>query len=226
MARGRSILSDEDRAEVNRAVQEAESLCSAEIVPVIARASGRYDRAEDLAGFVVALLAMSAAWVLLQREDPGAGGWDGLGLTLPLWALLSILVAGFAVGALVASRVGLIRRLLTPAAHRRAEVAARARAGFFDARVHHTRAAGGLLIYVSLEERLALLLADEAVLGALGQEGLDALRDGLLAGLRRREPVALVLAATIREAGRRLGPGLPAAASERNELPDAVVILE
>ena len=66
----------------------------------------------------------------------------------------------------------------------RDEVAARARAVFFDGRVHHTAGATGLLVYVSLYERMAAVLADQSVLDRLGQDAVDELCGVLTAGLQ------------------------------------------
>ena len=54
-------FSDEQRRAVAQAVAEAEGKTSAEIVPVVATASGRYDRAEDIVGL----------WTGHHRTDRG-----------------------------------------------------------------------------------------------------------------------------------------------------------
>ena len=85
------------------------------------------------------------------------------------------MVVGFVLGAALASHVGWLRLLFTPRRQMRDEVAARARAVFFDSRVHHTAGDTGLLIYVSLYERMAAVLADQSIMDKLGQAALDEL---------------------------------------------------
>ena len=70
----------------------------------------------------------------------------------------------------------------------RDEVAARARAVFFDSRVHHTAGNTGLLIYVSLYERMAAVLADQSIVDKLGQDALDELCAALTKKLRDLHP--------------------------------------
>ena len=225
MLHSRPSISDDDRLLINRAVADAERACSAEIVPALASASGRYDRAEDFAGLTLAVALFLVTWLFFQRDDPTAGGWDGPTVALQWPVFTAVIVGGFLVGMIAAANVWWLRRLFTPRAQMREEVFAKARQVFFDQRVHHTRSAAGLLIFVSLYERSALLVADQRAMEALGQAGLDQLRDDLIARLRRESPAA-ALAATIRAAGQRLIAALPAAASDTNELPDALVLVD
>ena len=50
MIKATRLITDADRQRINAAIADAELHTSAEIVPVVASASGRYDRAEDIAG--------------------------------------------------------------------------------------------------------------------------------------------------------------------------------
>lgn len=218
-------VTSDDRQKVCRAVADAESQTSAEIVPVVATTSGRYDRAEDVVGLwlsVISLVLVASLWPPAPHE---AGAWGGL----PAWAHLAVLagsvVAGFILGVFIASRIGWLRRLFTPRALIQEEVQSRARHVFFDNRVHHTQGRGGLLIYVSLFEHQAVLLADAAIVDALGQPSLDALCQQLTATLRTGD-LTTALCATITAAGQQLANILPAQETKINELPDALVILD
>ena len=218
-------FNDEQRRQVDRAVADAESKTSAEIMPVVATASGRYDRPEDMVGLWLAMIALIVASCLLPAAQTDSGTWGG---TSP-WVRLSIIVvaavAAFVVGAALASRIGWLRRLFTPARQMRDEVAARARAVFFDSRVHHTAGATGLLIYVSLYEHVAAVLADQAVIDKLGQGPIDELCRSLTDMLRETHP-ADAMCRIIASAGEKLAPVLPRAEDDVNELPDALVILD
>jgi putative membrane protein len=206
-------------------VVEAESKTSAEIVPVVASASGLYDRAEDIVGLWLGILCLIAAWWVLPVASTESGDWGGM----PEWQRLLVMVvatvAGFVVGAVVASHVRWLRLLFTPRRQMRDEVAARARAVFFDSRVHHTSGRTGLLIYVSLYERMAAVLADEIVLGKLGQGALDALCATLTGSLRDLPPTD-AMCQTIRVVGDALAPVLPRADDDVNERSDSLILLD
>ncbi len=219
------IFSDEQKQRINQAVGQAEAGTSAEIVPVVATASGRYDRPEDMVGLWLGLVGLVVAWLAFPpaRAEPGA--WGGPSPWVRLLVLLAAVLAGFVVGAVLATYVGWLRRLFTPRRQMAEEVAARAREVFFDNRLHHTAGATGLCVYVSLYERMAMLIADRAVMEKLGRQALDELRDRLVADLRAGD-VTDAICSTLRAAGERLAPVLPRAVDDVNELPDALVTID
>jgi len=225
VVRATRLFTHEQRQTINRAVADAENRTAAEILPVVVGASGRYDRAEDIFGVVVAIIAFILTWVLFQGEDPSAGGWEGPAIAVGWPTLAGVFVGGFIVGAVVASRIWTIRRWFTSREHMKDAVADKARAVFFDQSIHHTKAAGGVLVFVSLYEKLALVLADREALDALGEVGLNRLRDDLVSRLKRGD-LTNAIAAVIHEAGDLLADGLPQTERDRNELPDALVLID
>src|SRR5262247_2506078 len=138
MQRASHIFNDESRKRLNAAVAAAESNTSAEIVPVVVTASGRYDRAEDLAGLCLGILLMIAVWMLFQAVDPNVHGWTGPRLRVGLVESVLIIVGGFIIGTLLASHIGWLRRWFTPRNEMQDEVDEKARQAFFDQRIHHT----------------------------------------------------------------------------------------
>ncbi len=218
-------FSAEQRRQVAAAVTAAERKTSAEIVPCAATSSGRYDRAEDIVGLWLGMITLVAACLLWPPNSRESGSWDSPEPWMFPAALVLVAVAGFVVGAIVASRVGWLRRLFTPRRQMCDEVTERARAVFFDQRVHHTAGATGVLLYVSLYERKAVVLADQAIVDKLGPNALQDVCDTLTAHLRRSHPTD-ALCQAIAAVGEKLAAVLPGAADDVNELPDALVILD
>lgn len=225
MAGTPAIFGDADRDRVNAAVREAESATSAEILPVVARCSGRYDRPEDIVGLWFAALMMIVVWLIVPLPKTEAGNWDAPAAVWQLVALLAGALAGFVAGAFVGGRVDWLRRLFTPRTQMREEVLSRAREVFFDQRVHHTSGASGVLLYVSLFEHMAAVIADQSVLDKLGQEQIDEVCRELTQHLHERNPID-ALCETADSLGRRLAPVLPRAADDVNELADALVVID
>ncbi len=222
MALASKLFRPEDHQRVAQAVASAEARTSAEILPVVAASSGRYDRAEDIVGLWVGVLALAVGWWLAQGVELSEWGVPRPRLGLP--SVLGLVVGGWLLGVLGAHVFPGLRRLFIPRSEQKAEVERAARQVFFDRRVHHTEGGSGLLVYISLFEHTAVVLADAQVLEKLGQQKLDALCTQLVSGLREGSPTD-ALCRTIEQAGLVLAEALPAQAENRNELPDALVVM-
>jgi len=226
MQRARNLLTPEEREKINQAVAEAEKQTAGEIIPVLATASGRYDRAEDLAGFLIALGTLTASWLAFQRVVPLGGDWaDGFWLTLRLRWVLLILIGGFILGTALASRVGWMRRLLVRQREMREEVERAAWETYSRMRVGRTAGGTGILLYVSLFERMVCVLGDEPIAQKLGQEAWDEVRDLILTAIREKRP-ADGFCRAIRRCGELLGQHFPLPPGDVNELPNELRILD
>ena len=225
MQNASSRFSASDRQRINQSVQAAESLTSAEIVPVVATASGRYDRAEDLAGLWLGVLLVIAVSIYWPAEAAESGSWGTSPVVVQTLKLVGAILGGFLVGAVLCSKNAWLRRLFTPAVQMRVEVHQTARSVFFDNRMHHTQGGGGLLIYISLFERMAVILADRQILEALGQPRLDELCHTLTLQLHQ-DRLTEALCLTIQAAGEMLQQTLPRSVSDVNELPDSLVMID
>jgi putative membrane protein len=219
------LFTPADHQQVTRAVAAAELRTGAEIVPVVARASGRYDRPEDIVGLWTALLALAVTWCLLPSERHEANSWGNIAPAWQLVALLLAVVVGFLCGAIFASRLDWLRRLFTPQLQMADEVTARAKQVFFDRSVRRTVAGSGVLIFVSLFERRAAILADQSVVDKLGQPALDDLCHQLTARLGAMSTTQ-ALCEVIATAGEQLSTAVPRSAADVNELSDALVVLD
>lgn len=225
MKRASDLINEEQRRQVERAIVEAEAKSSCEIVPVVATSSGRYDRAEDMIGLWLAILAAVAVWLILPRQLNESGSWDSVPIYVGLLAMVVGIVVAFIAGATLGSRIGWLRRLFTPRKQMLEEVSARAREMFFDKRIHHTSGSTGMLIYVSLYEHIAVVLGDQEILDKLGQTFLDQLCRQLTEGLRQADTCDAICS-VIAEAGRQLSGPLPRAKGDVNELHDALVLID
>ena len=166
-------ISQQDRERIASAIRAAEARTSGEIVCVLARSSSD---AGGLAILVAALLALALPWLLVAST------------AMPVYRILSLqLVAFLALTALLC--VPSIRVMLRPRAARRA-VAHRAAMEQFALRgIAGKKDRGGILIFVSLAEHYARIIADDGIVSkvpqAEWQKAVDALivhmRDGRIA---------------------------------------------
>lgn len=224
MIQASDLFTADQRAEIERAVAEVEAKTACEILPVVASASGRYDRAEDILGFWFTLLSVSALWFFFPPTKPDVGSWAE-STFLSLSVLIFVMIMAFLIGIFLASHFGAIRKLFTPKKQMQDEVAARARTIFFDQRIHHTEQRVGLLIYVSIYERMAVILGDQAVFDKLGQSELDRLCQLLTQSLRNVD-YTTAICRTIHEVGKQWKEPLPMTEGDKNELRNALVVLD
>lgn len=225
MRKASQLFSEDDRRVIEQAVAAAEASTTAEIIPVVATASGRYDRAEDLFGVVLALVALAAAW--LGFQDLGAPvGWAGAHeAALGLVSILLIVFVGFVAGAVLATRVPILRSPFLTRREMQAEVERSATAAFQQFRVRATAGATGILIYISLYERMVRVLGDDVIAARLGQSEWEGLRDLVIQGIREGEP-ARGLVRAIEKCGDLCAVHFPSRPADVNELPNALRIID
>jgi len=225
MQRASDFFNREQRKNIEEAVVNAEAKTSCEIVPVVATASGRYDRPEDIIGLWFAILAAITVWLMFPRRSDESGRWDGMPIYVGLLTMVAAVLVAFILGVVAGSRIGWLRRLYTPRNQMLKEVSARAREIFFDKRIHHISGGTGILIYVSLFERMAVVLGDQEVLDKLGQASLDSLCRQLTEGLHQGDS-ASAMCSVITEAGKQLSVPLPRGEGDNNELQDTLVLID
>jgi putative membrane protein len=115
-----------------------------------------------------------------------------------------------------------VQRLLLPGRVAARRVEAGAESAFCRQGIFRTRARTGVLLYLSLLERRAVLLPDDELVRALPPDALEALRSQAAALFRQpdsRQALLVLLDLLRRLAARHL----PAGPDDVNELPDAPV---
>lgn len=228
MQNASDLIKVEQRKQVEQAVKQAEEKTSCEIVPVVATASGRYDRPEDILGLWMAGVSVVAFWYLIRSSDIEPGDWGEVPLYAEILTLIAIIIIMFMLGVMLGSQIGPLRRLFTPRKQMQEEVDVMSRHVYFDRRVHHTASGTGILIYVSLYEQIAKILGDQVIMDHpdLGQPFLDELCKKLTERLKEGEEVSQALCKTILEAGEQLSGPLPRAEGDVNELHDALILID
>lgn len=229
-------LSPEDLAAVEAAVRAAETRTTGEIYCVVAEESADYHATPLAWAAGVALLApalLLLAGVEVTVPDVSAfGGWsaaqvEDIGEATVRAALIGTLglQALLFVATLFLVAIPPVRRALTPRGMKRDRVRQRAEEQFLSKNLHATRERTGVLIYVSLAERMAELLADEGI-HAQAPDGIwDQAVAALTAGLKHGKPgegFARCVALCADVLAERFPPR---PGDNPNELPDAVVVL-
>lgn len=161
-------ISKEDHDAVATAIHDAEQRSSGQLVCVLTHASSSYAHVPILWASVLALLL---PWPLIYLTDWSVERIFVLQLVL-------FLVAGIALSWMP------LRLALVPGPARRARAHRAAIEQFFLRHVSHTANRSGVLIFVSLAERYARIIADEGIAAKVPNAEWQAAIDALVAHMR------------------------------------------
>lgn len=165
-------------------------------------------------------------WLRFQRVLPVQGDWEHeYKLTLGLgWTSLCV-VAGFIAGVSLTSRVAWLKRLLTPHPEMRQEVERAAKAAFDRFRVGQATRGTGILLYVSLVERMVCVLGDQPIGAKLDQEIWDKIHGTIVEGIRGGRP-AQAFCEAIADCGALLGEHFPRQTGDGHKLSNELRIVD
>ena len=214
------------------AVAAAEATTAGEIYCVLAPAVSDY-RETPLAWAAGAALVLPALALLLGFEPQMLvgmfGGWTtghaptGQTIFTALAIYVGLQAAVFVVAALVVS-IPPIRRALTPASLKAERVHRAAMQQFLGHGLHATRERTGILLFASLAEHRAEVIADEGIYSVAPNAVWDEVVSLLIAGLKRRD-IAGGFEAAVKRCGEILAEHVPPRADNPNEPADRLVIL-
>lgn len=217
-----------DRDKVSAAIAAAEAKSSGEIVAVATPISDAYHDV-GLHWALVPLFAVLAwaAWrptALIWWYNFLFPSWSPeptLGQQLTL--LMFFAALKFTVALLILKWMPL-RLALTPAATKHRRVRRRAVAIFQAAAAGRTAGKTGILIYLSLAERRAEIVADEGILKVTDEHAWGEAMTALIAEVREGRPGDGIVRA-IERVGAVLAEHFPRSADDVNEIPDKLIEL-
>ena len=216
------LFNAEDRKAVSSAVAEAEKKTSAEIVPVVATTSDAYERAEDLVGLAMAVLAVTAAWSQFYRLPTD---WDAEESAIKLPFVLFSMVGGWVVGVLLARAAPWLKRLFVSRRKMTARVLIAAHHAFDSLHAHKTVGGTGVVIYVSLFERRVCVWSDRHVSTKIPETEWKTITEALIKALHDGNARDGMVEA-IRRCGELLAKQFPVQPGDVNELPNELRLLD
>lgn len=221
-------MSAEDHARVSEAVHAAEGATAGEIVTIVADRSDAYLDVAVWWSVVAGVLALAAlaAFPQFYTQLVGwlSGGWVtdwSLGEAFEL--ALAVFVLKF-IGMRLILHWMPLRLLLTPGLAKARRVRARAVRYFKVGAERRTAGRTGILIYLSMAEHRAEIVADEAIRTLVPPEAWGEAMAHLVAEVRHGR-VADGMVAAVRDVGAILAEHFPRAPGDINELPDRLIEL-
>jgi len=221
-------LSEEEHSRVSAAIAAAEGQTAGEIIAMVAETSDAYhDVALHWAVLVlIAVLAWAAAWPsgLNWWWDRLVSDWHMEPSLRQLLTFLMILAVAKFTAVLLILRYMPLRLALTPGATKTRRVRRRAVMLFRAAAERRTVGRTGILIYLSMGERRAEIVGDEAIMSVTTPETWGEAMAALLTDVKAGCPADGIVAA-IGEVGKVLAAHFPRSATDTNEIPDKLIEL-
>jgi putative membrane protein len=201
-------ISAQDRDRISAAIRGVEAKTSGEIVCVLARTSSD---ATALPVLMAATVALALPWLLVAFTE------------MSVHRILLLQIAAFLVLApmLCLPRV---RVSLVPPAARRAASHRAAMQQFVLRNLANKADRTGVMIFVSLTERYARIIADEGIAARVPQSEWQAAVDALVAHMRDGR-IADGFVAAIDACGNVLATHFPRTGTSRDDLPDRIYVI-
>ena len=221
-----AALNASDRARIGAAVTAVERKTAGEVVTIIAEQSDDYAEVALVWSILVAFLALAALvlWpdFYLGIYDRLTGGW------MQEWQPRGIFGLALLVASLKFAGLWLLqlwrplRILLVPGPVKLARVRARAIMCFKVGAERRTHGRTGILIYLSLREHRAEIVADEAITSLVAPAVWGEAMAAMLAHIREGR-IADGMVAGVEQVGAVLAEHFPLAEGDTNELPDRLI---
>jgi len=221
-----AYLNEAEHAQVSAAVATAESASAGEIVTVLAEQSDGYSDIQLAWSVLIGTLAL-VVYALMPDFYLGwieriFGGWNHEWTTREI---LSLALTGFVLKFLGTWLIQLwrpLKFLLVPGPIKGMRVRDAAVRHFKVGAERRTHGRTGVLIYLSMREHRAEIVADEAIASKVSAEVWGEAMADMLTHIRQGR-IADGLVAGVRDVGAVLAEHFPRAEDDQNELPDRLI---
>lgn len=201
-------VSEQDRERISEAIHAAERKTSGEIVCVLAHSSSDVTA---LPIFIASLIALALPWLLVEFT------------AMPVHRILVLQTFVFFALAILLC-LPRVRVALVPRAARRAAAHRAAVEQFTIRGIARKKDRTGILIFVSLAEHYARIIADEGIAGRVKQSEWQAAVDALVAHIKNGRIVDGFISA-IEACEKVLTTHFPHTETSRDELPDRIYLI-
>ena len=204
-----AFISNEDQARIGEAIAAAEKKTSGEIVAVLAGESASYLHVPFL---WAALIALIVPWPLIYFT------W---------WPVQWIYLVQLGVFLLILllTLPRRVRHALVPHSIKRERAHRRAVEQFLVQNMHTTAGRTGVLIYVSVAERYAEIIADTGIDAKVPKGTWQAIVDDLTSNIAAGRAADGFVHA-VERSGQLLGSHFPPGTRDPNELPNHLIVIE
>ncbi len=213
----KSFLSEDEQQKIIRSVKEVEKLTSGEIVPMLVSSSYHYPLSNMIGGLSISLILAIIVTTVLSVQKM----WGGLNI-FDMWVFPVVFMISFLIFHEIIKRVLFLKRPFISAAEIKEEVEEAALTSFYRKGLNNTRDQTGILIFISVFERMTWVLADrginEKVEPSVWQEIIDMITAGIK-GKRQGEAIC----SAVKRCGEILKKHFPIKPDDTDELDNLII---
>jgi putative membrane protein len=211
------FLSPEEQERIVRAVKQAETVTSGEIVPMVVSSSYHYPLSNMIGALAGSLaLALAATAVVTNLRS-----WGGPEL-FDLWIFPAVFAVCFVLLYLLVRNVPFLKRVFITRGEIAEEVEEAALTSFYRQGLNNTRDKTGILIFISVFERQVRVLADQGINDRVESGVWQELVDTIVQGIKARRQAEAICAAVAR-CGELLQKHFPIKPDDSDELSNLII---
>ncbi len=208
------FLAAEEQQKITEAVQTAEKQTTGEIVPMVVSYSHTYPVAPIVGGVFFAL-----PLALLSARLFGAMLWLG---SDNMWLFLAFFTVYYFLGYQAVKRFPRLKRYFFSSARADLAVQEGAAAAFYNESLHNTRAANGILLYISVFEQRVWVLGDWGINEKIEQQTWQEVVDQVTRGIKEGRRCDAICEAVTR-IGQILQQHFPIEEGDKDELHNLII---
>jgi len=210
-----AILTKQEEQQIESAVKMAESKISGEIVPVILQKSHHYPSTK----YKLALIASVVMFLIIIAGDRLLSGFN---LYDPIY-YFSLSYGAAVLGFLAPVLFPILAVSFASEKEKSHAVVQKAETIFLENEVFNTKSRTGIMLFISLAERRALVMADTGINEKVDQSTWDDLIVHLIDSIKRNQMVTGITEAIASATQILLDNGFTVDADDINELPDNII---
>ncbi|MCB9025558.1 MAG: TPM domain-containing protein [Bdellovibrionaceae bacterium] len=211
----RSNIKDEDCLEIKEFIVELEKHTSGEVVPMVVKSSSTLGHVPYIVLLSLTLLDVISGFWAFNLE----ANWAPLPIIIVTHIIFILLLT------LILSRFNFVQRQLTPKTDQSLQVENRAINEFYKHKIHHTKDKTGILIFISMMERMAVVIGDEKINEKLSPSDWKKVLDKILFELKSGKLKVGILKG-LDESKNLLSLHFPIEKADKNEISNNLIIKE
>ncbi len=211
------FLTEEEKREIETCVKEVEKNTSGEIVPLVVSASYHYPMSNMIGALIFGLLISVVLTLVFSIRK----SWGGV-TALDLWLFPAVFAVSFLLFHELIKRISWLKRIFITKAEINEEVEEAALTSFYRNGLNNTRDRTGILIFISVFERRAFVLADEGINAKVDTGVWQEIVGTVVQGIRQRRQAQGICRA-VRRCGDLIRKAFPIKSDDTDELDNLIV---